>query len=87
MKKGHEIPDVHALDLLPTILAYLYLPVADDLSGQVRTDIFINPPRQIKRIPTYETMPYEPILKHDSLQSSQFDKEQQEELKMLGYIS
>lgn len=86
VKTNIRIKAVHVLDILPTVLAYLGLPVAKDMPGKIRKDIFNISLSPISTIPTYEKTPYKgKIAPNANLQKS--DKGQWEELKVLGYVS
>jgi hypothetical protein len=85
VRRGAKIPDADVLDLTPTILYALGLPVARDMDGGVATDVFAtgflkaNP---VEFIPTYETgerRPGEPM-------RSPVDEQVKQKLKALGYI-
>ena len=52
-----RLPRGEVVDIVPTLLYFLGLPVARDMDGSARTDLFtpaFNAPRTITRIPTYE---------------------------------
>ena len=53
IKKDHVIHGANLLDVTPTILSLLGLPIGDDMDGQVLTDIFIREP-EIQSIPSWE---------------------------------
>jgi predicted AlkP superfamily phosphohydrolase/phosphomutase len=85
VRRGGHIPDADVLDITPTILYALGLPVARDMDGSVITDAFemgflkTNP---VQFIPTYET---EPRQTGQPMRSPVDDKVKQK-LKALGYI-
>lgn len=87
-RKMSRTERVRVYDIMPTIFAYLDIPLSNELRGTVREDLFRQPPPTIKHIDTYEKIPYKPkfapsMQKKNGLASP----EQLEELKLLGYIS
>jgi predicted AlkP superfamily phosphohydrolase/phosphomutase len=85
IRPGSQIPNAGILDITPTILYALGLPVARDMHGKVLTDAFEsdflrnNP---VKFVPTYETgerKAGEPI-------ASPVDDQIKDRLKAVGYI-
>jgi hypothetical protein len=88
VKPGTVIQGAHILDLYPTMLYLLGLPVPEDVTGKVLLDA-LDPEfvRQhpVRTIPTYETLgPAEglPGGRHESGQ----DERELQKLKSLGYI-
>jgi len=78
-----EPVEIHSLDITPTLLYALGLPVAEDFDGQARTDIFRPQFRDrfpLRTIPTWGEMEA-----RDSPES-QSDEELLEELRALGYL-
>ena len=72
------------LDLTPTILYYLGLPVAEDMDGKVLRELFTEDflkSRPLKLIPTYEKK-----RKRIKEQASPLDSEMVRKLRALGYI-
>lgn len=67
-------------DLTPTLLAWLGLPVADDMDGVVMQ--FVEPSRPIERIGTYDVEPVEVL----GGEPSGSEDEILEQLRDLGYI-
>lgn len=53
IRKGEEVNSASLLDICPTILTLLGLPVARDMDGAVLTQIFDRPP-PVRTIPSYE---------------------------------
>ncbi len=56
--KNQQIPKVHITEILPTILYLMNLPIADDMAGRPRLDLFNQDfisKRVVKRIPSYES--------------------------------
>jgi hypothetical protein len=67
-------------DIVPTLMAYMGLPVADDLDGRVLTELFMpNELVEIDRCRSYEdgTWPFSDHRTGESLE---------ERLKVLGYV-
>lgn len=85
IRRGIEMGEHSVLDITPTLLTLLGLPVAEDMDGEVieeafRVDWLESNPR--RKIPTYETGPERP----GNPIPSPFDREQLERLRSLGYI-
>jgi predicted AlkP superfamily phosphohydrolase/phosphomutase len=85
VRAGSQIADADILDVTPTILYALGIPVARDMRGRVLTDVFEsdflrnNP---VRFVPTYETEKREtqqPIV-------SPVDEKIKEKLRAVGYI-
>lgn len=79
---GTRIPElaVNVLDITPTVLAWLGLPVADDMHGQPAP--FLEPGRPVRHLWTYETkavprLPFQQAGVEDTVM---------EELRTLGYV-
>jgi predicted AlkP superfamily phosphohydrolase/phosphomutase len=75
---------VHSLDITPTILYSLGLPVAEDFDGRVRTEIFTDDFRE--RFPP-KTIPTWGVRDRREAPDSQADEELLEELRALGYLN
>ena len=75
---------IHALDITPTILYSLGLPVAEDFDGRVRTEIFTDDFRD--RVPL-QTIPTWGARDQREAPDSQADEELLEELRALGYLN
>lgn len=74
---------VHSLDITPTVLYALGLPIAQDFDGRPQTDLFARRFRQlhpVKTIPTWGTR------ESGSALASAVDEELLEELRALGYL-
>ena len=72
------------LDITPTILYYLGLPVAEDMDGEVLMELFTEEflkSHPLKLIPTYEKK-----RKRIKEQASPLDSEMVKKLRALGYI-
>jgi len=85
IKKAKLIEDVHILDITPTVLYLLGLPIAKDMEGKVLTQaIEVNFLKEnpIKFIDTYEV---ERAQYRKEFFPQPIDKEQLERLKSLGY--
>jgi arylsulfatase A-like enzyme len=85
---GFRLQKAHILDLFPTILHLLGLPVPDDVDGRVLTETF-NPQflktSPVRRVPSYDFLS---TGQGESAESSrhELNKELLEELRSLGYI-
>jgi hypothetical protein len=86
IRAGHRGEDASVVDVTPTMLAYLGLPVARDMDGVVRSDLFedgfleANP---VSYVDTYETG--EPRGDEAPMESP-MDEGLKEKLRALGYI-
>ncbi len=86
IKQNQQIENTTVLDITPTILYALGLPVGDDMDGKVLKDAFetdffdANP---IETIPTYDTYNF---TKKQKPMSTKSDETIKEHLKTLGYI-
>ena len=86
IRHGASLEDASVLDITPTVLALLGLPVAKDMTGRVVSEAFDGVP-VLKEIATYETgatpggaEPAEPV-------RSELDDEIVAKLTALGYVS
>ena len=85
VERGARIPDADVLDLAPTILYALGLPVARDMDGDVMTDAFrrgfleSNPAEFVATYETGEPKAGQPV-------ASPVDDQVRRKLKALGYI-
>lgn len=88
IRKGHEIAEASILDVFPTMLALLGMPVAEDLAGRVWEDA-LTPEflaaHPVRRIPTFETgeAPSEQVFAETSAE----DRAILEQLVAIGYVS
>ena len=79
IKPGAKINSARVIDVMPTNLAILGMPVAEDMEGRVLIELF-KAPRHINKIPTYGTVEKERIIETPSVNDL-------EKLKSLGYIN
>ncbi|MBN2381553.1 alkaline phosphatase family protein [bacterium] len=85
INKNTTADRIHVYDILPTILAYLGLPVARDMPGKIRSELFNIAIQDGNFIDSYEQEPYRP---HYAFQNEAgVTPDQLEELKLLGYIN
>ncbi len=78
-----ETEDLRVIDVPPTVLYAIGLPVAEDFAGRVRTEIFTDAFRRahpVQQIPTWG----EPV--EGENRASDVDEELLEQLRALGYI-
>ena len=74
------------LDIVPTILTVLGLPVGEDMDGKALIQSFHTPP-QVGRIPTWETVPGNPGMHPPDLRQDPVAAQQAlQQLVELGYI-
>lgn len=89
IKKAKSIEDAHILDITPTILYLLGLPVAKDMEGKVLTqaiDANLLEQNPVKYIPTYEVNESGIQKSYKKYTPKPIEKEQLEKLKSLGYV-
>ncbi|MDD5556446.1 MAG: alkaline phosphatase family protein [bacterium] len=90
IRSGVIINDVDVLDVVPTALTLMGLPVAEDLPGRVLTEIMNK--EYLSRSPIQKIASYEglsPVEEEKDLAPDtmeQFSKELRDKLKALGYI-
>jgi arylsulfatase A-like enzyme len=83
IEQSSQLDSVHSLDITPTLLVAMGLPVAKDFDGTARLELFeksflqSHPPKSISTWGTSE--PGEPM-------ASEVDEALIEELKALGYL-
>ena len=86
VRRGHRLEGSHVLDVVPTLLALLGLPVPDDAEGRVLDDAFEAPPSagSRARIPTYRDA-WQPV---DTVGGTDVERTRQEieRLKAMGYL-
>jgi len=84
IKKANIIQNAHILDVTPTVLYYLGMPVAKDMDGKPLLEIFTDEfktKNPLKTIATYETKKRKTLS-----QSSPFDQEIIDIVKSMGYM-
>jgi predicted AlkP superfamily phosphohydrolase/phosphomutase len=84
VRSGVRVEDTSIVNIAPTLLYLLRLPVGDDMDGRVIEALFDSPlPYPIETVPTYERpgtpQPRAPI-------ASPIDEEIREQLRALGYL-
>jgi Type I phosphodiesterase / nucleotide pyrophosphatase len=84
IRRGARLDDTSLINIAPTLLYLLRLPVGEDMDGRVIEALFDSPlPYPIETVPTYERPgappPQAPI-------ASPIDEEIREQLRALGYI-
>jgi predicted AlkP superfamily phosphohydrolase/phosphomutase/tetratricopeptide (TPR) repeat protein len=88
LKHDELIHGANLLDIAPTVLALLGLPIPEDMDGRVLTKIFTEPP-EIERIPSYEP-PHPKDGMHRDVSIEESDpfaaRRALEQLAELGYI-
>ncbi|MEX2218894.1 MAG: tetratricopeptide repeat protein [Phycisphaerales bacterium] len=87
IRKGAEVNGVTLLDICPTLLAMLGLPVADDMDGRPLLQIFDSPP-EVARIPTWEgEHPEDGVHRGGQAEDAYSLQEVLKQLVDLGYIA
>jgi tetratricopeptide (TPR) repeat protein len=88
IKQGHKLEDAGVLDLTPTVLYALGLPIAEDFDGRILKDAFTQEFQRehpIKTLPSFET---DGARNKSTLNPPpEITREMQERLKSLGYIA
>jgi len=90
IKKNYQIKNCSVLDITPTILYLLGLPVGKDMDGKVLKDAFT--PEFLKKNPVKYINTYESLLKKEFFEkkyherNKELEKKLIEQLKSLGYI-
>lgn len=86
VKKNQEIFGTSLLDICPTILAMMGLPVGDDMDGRVLTQAFERTP-EIGRVATHEgEMPHDGVHRGEQQDDPYSAQEVLKQLAELGYI-
>jgi predicted AlkP superfamily phosphohydrolase/phosphomutase len=80
---GSPIESIHSLDITPTLLYALSLPVAQDFDGRPQAELFR---REFRRRNPVQTIPSWGTREPGEALSSQADTELLEELRALGYL-
>jgi predicted AlkP superfamily phosphohydrolase/phosphomutase len=89
IRRGWKIAHASVLDILPTILYLMGMPVAEDMDGAVIQEAL--DPAFVGSVPirttdTYETKRYDPRLGQGIGSARTGDKNEMEKLKALGYL-
>lgn len=86
IRRGHRLESSHVLDLFPTVLALLGLPVPADAEGRVLEDVFETAPDpgSRRRVATYRDA-WQPV---DTVGGEDAERTRQEieRLKAMGYL-
>ena len=86
IRRGHRLESSHVLDLFPTMLALLGLPVPADAEGRVLEDVFEEAPDPAsrRRVATYRNA-WQPV---DTVGGEDAERTRQEieRLKAMGYL-
>lgn len=87
IKKGVELNGVTLLDICPTILTLMGLPVGQDMDGRAVLHMFESPP-EVASIPTYEgEHPLDGVHRGELAEDSYSAHETLKQLADLGYIA
>ena len=89
VKSGVRIAPKNVLDIMPTALYVLGLPVADDLDGRVLLDALTDDftaANPVEKISTYETEQYKLRSLFDISATRAFDESMMQRLRALGYL-
>ena len=86
IRRGHRLESSHVLDVFPTVLALLGLPVPEDAEGRVLEGAFESPPDpgSSRRVATYRDA-WQPV---DTVGGTDVERTRQEieRLKAMGYL-
>lgn len=86
IKRGIELEQISILDLTPTILALVGLPVAKDMDGRIISEAFNKNYLSIEDLQFIESYGKRLVKSSDVDKKSPVDKAMIEKLKSLGYI-
>jgi predicted AlkP superfamily phosphohydrolase/phosphomutase len=78
--------DVSLLDVAPTVLHYLRMPVPDDCDGRVVKEIFVVDSETYEREPLHEKMEWKGRVPESQYYPDEEQAEIEERLKALGYL-
>ena len=86
IRQGAELPGTTLLDIAPTVLTLLGLPVGADMDGRTLSGAFVTPP-EVRHIPTWERVEgddgrHPPHMQLDPMAAT----ESLEQLVALGYV-
>jgi tetratricopeptide (TPR) repeat protein len=88
IKKDERIYEANLLDICPTLLHLLGLPVGEDMDGKVLLDIYEKKPADIQRIPSWDEVKGDDGMHPRDKQISPADsKAALQQLVALGYIA
>lgn len=82
VRRGVRLPALSVVDVAPTILHLLGLPLAEDMPGRV-PDVFVEPSSDA-RVATYDDIPR--VAAPSVAASAEEDERLREELRTLGYL-
>lgn len=86
IRRGHRLESSHVLDVFPTVLALLGLPLPEDAEGRVLEGAFETPPNQgpARSVPTYRDA-WQAV---DTVGGTDVERTRQEieRLKAMGYL-
>lgn len=86
IKEDELVHGASLLDIAPTVLAMLGLPIPNDMDGKVQTQIFATPP-QLERIETYEgEHPHDGVLRGEQAEDPFAAQATLNRLVDLGYV-
>lgn len=86
IKAGYRLRAASVLDMTPTLLYLLGLPVARDMEGRVLLEAFYPEVYKRKPVQTVETYEDEPFRPGGSIRKSAVDEKLMKELRSLGYL-
>ncbi|MCD4690380.1 phosphodiesterase, partial [bacterium] len=85
-RRGAQLTDASVLDITPTVLAALGLPVADDMDGKALTGAFTDEFLSRAELATTETYETEVRVPRRSTAMDDMPEEAKERLRSLGYM-
>src|SRR6185295_2105171 len=89
-RAGHELSEASVLDITPTVLTLLGLPVGEDMHGRPILDAFepsFLASHPVRYVPTYESSSLVASTASPAPVDPQGDQELRERLESLGYLS
>ncbi len=84
-KEDHRLEGAHILDLAPTILHALGVPVPQDMDGRVLTDLFVQD--YLQDHPVQYSQPLGPSAAPEGELTAEEEETMKEKLRSLGYLS
>ena len=82
IKEGYQFNNIRIIDIAPTILHYLEIPISDDMDGRVLKEIFRKNSHPCNRKETY----YSPITERYAQDNIEEQAEIRKRLRDLGYL-
>jgi hypothetical protein len=85
VRRGHQIEEAHVLDVFPTVLHLLGLPVPEDGAGRVLSEVLDGSTGAVETVPSYDFLRSRFEVQRNQSSSAR-NEDELERLKNLGYI-